>query len=49
VGAGTGATVGKILGASGWMKGGVGLAGVTLEKGAVKTGIPMEEWSPWSR
>ena len=33
VGAGTGATVGKILGASGWMKGGVGLAGVTLGGG----------------
>lgn len=34
IGVGTGATVGKILGAAGWMKGGVGLASVTLGKGA---------------
>jgi L-aminopeptidase/D-esterase-like protein len=34
VGAGTGATVGKILGPAGWMKGGVGLASLTLGRGA---------------
>jgi L-aminopeptidase/D-esterase-like protein len=33
VGAGTGCTVGKLLGASGWTKGGLGLAGRTLKGG----------------
>jgi L-aminopeptidase/D-esterase-like protein len=34
IGVGTGATVGKILGSKGMMKGGVGLASMTLEGGA---------------
>ncbi len=35
VGAGTGCTVGKLLGTEGWTKGGLGLAATTLSDGAV--------------
>jgi L-aminopeptidase/D-esterase-like protein len=39
VGAGTGATVGKILGAAGMMKGGIGLSSVTLGGGATVSAL----------
>jgi L-aminopeptidase/D-esterase-like protein len=39
VGVGTGATVGKILGADGWMKGGFGVASVPLPGGVTVTAL----------
>jgi L-aminopeptidase/D-esterase-like protein len=39
VGVGAGATVGKILGAEGWMKGGFGVAGVSLPGGVRVTAL----------
>jgi L-aminopeptidase/D-esterase-like protein len=39
VGAGTGCTVGKLLGARGWTKGGLGVASVRLESGATVAAV----------
>ena len=39
VGAGTGCTVGKLLGANGWSKGGLGIASVQLDDGALVAAV----------